>query len=223
MYLISFCLPIIFPFTFPLSTFIVDYQTLAPSVMIGNDNLEKEGFSNKLCANLHYTFNNIVPTADKKPMKVRQLLIGILNENYLIKQKEFKVSEDYLASNVMEFLKQFLRLKSTMTSSDLFGKIFPTVPESQKEGLCAFLDNPSVQRMIRKVSRKDKLFIKLSSQSNFHTSRCHDLFAKLVSKNCKPYMEILRLDESKEYIISIMQNIKLHDVAKLHNARSDSV
>jgi hypothetical protein len=199
-----------------------------------------------------------VPTADKKPMKVRQLLFGLLNENHQLKQKEFQVSielifryvsyqqnfskffimcesfpvafsegllvnekdsvqstktraalikasEDYLcrlASNLMEFFKQFLLLESTMTSSDLVGKIFPTVTDSQKEKYCAVLDDPSVRRMIRKVSRKDKLFIKLSSQSNFHTSRCHDLFAKLVSKNCKPYIEILRLDESKEYIIS---------------------
>ncbi len=209
--------------------------------------------------------SNIVSTAENNPMKVRQLLFGLLNENHQLKQKEFQVSielifryvsyqqnfskffimcesfpvafsegllvnekdsvqstktraalikasEDYLcrlASNLMEFFKQFLLLESTMTSSDLVGKIFPTVTDSQKEKYCAVLDDPSVRRMIHKVSREDQLFIELSSKSNFNSSR-HYLFDKLVSKFCNSDIETLRLDESKEYIISIMRNIKLH-------------
>ena len=145
----------------------------------------------------------MLSTADNNPMKVHQLLFGLLMENNRIKLKEFKVSEDdlcSLASNLMEFFKQYLRLESTMTSSDLVGKIFPTVTESHKERYCAVLDDPFVRRMIHKVSREDQLFIELSSQSNFNTSR-HYLFDKLVSKFCNSDIEILRLDESKEYII----------------------
>ena len=109
----------------------------------------------------------------------------------------------------MEFFKQFLQLGAEMESSDLVRKIFPSVMDSQKEKYCAILDDPAVRSMIRKVSREDQLFIELCSKSDFKTSR-HYLLDNLVSKFCNSDIETLRSDESKEYIISIMRNIKYH-------------
>eukprot|EP01036_Dinobryon_divergens_P033030 gene33030-42732_t len=206
----------------------------------------------------------IVSTAaEDTPIKVRQLLFGLLHENHQLKQKEFQVSielifryvtyqqhfskffimcesfpvafseglleqeslhdartrtalikasEDYLcrlASNLMDFFKQFLQLGAEMESSDLVRKIFPSVMDSQKEKYCAVLDDPAVRSMIRKVSREDQLFIELCSKRDFKTSR-HYLLDNLVSKFCNSDIETLRSDESKEYIISIMRNIKYH-------------
>ena len=209
------------------------------------------------------TSSTSVSTAAETPIKVRQLLFGLLHENHQLKQKEFQVSielifryvtykqhfskffimcesfpvafseglleqesvisaksrtalikasEDYLcrlASNLMEFFKQFLQLEADMDSSDLVRKIFPSVMDSQKEKYCAILDDPAVRKMIHLVSREDQLFIDLCSKSDFKTSR-HYLLDNLVERFCNSDIETLRSDESKEYIISIMQNIKLH-------------
>eukprot|EP01036_Dinobryon_divergens_P031999 gene31999-41498_t len=197
---------------------------------------------------------SVSTAAENTPIKVRQLLFGLLHENHQLKQKEFQVSmelifryvtyqqhfskffimcesfpvafseglleqesvinsksrtalikasEDYLcrlASNLIEFFKQFLQLEAEMDSSDLVRKIFPSVMDSQKEKYCAIMDDPSVRKMIHLVSREDQLFVDLCSKSDFKTSR-HYLLDNLVERFCNSDIETLGSDESKEYII----------------------
>ena len=147
------------------------------------------------------------PVAFAETLMIQENAEDAAYRNRLIKSSEVYLTK--LASNLMTFFKQYIKLEGTRTSSDLVKEIFPTISESQTKNYCEVLDEPNVRAMIHKVTREDQMFVALCGHADFKTSR-HYIFDNLVNKFCTAGIDQLREDDSKEYIISIMRNIEMH-------------
>jgi hypothetical protein len=123
----------------------------------------------------------------------------------LIKSGEIYLTT--LASNLLEFFKKCRKLEEGMDAIEVLNKVFPYIEDESKEYYRAILNRTDVRKMIKSVSRKDEIFMKLVPVKDFKTVR-FQLVDYIVNKFCDKELGEIRTPENEEYIFYILKNLQ---------------
>lgn len=123
----------------------------------------------------------------------------------LIKSGEIYLST--LASNLLEFFKMCRNLEDGKDAMQVLDKVFPDIEDESKEYYRAILNRTDVRKMIKSVSRRDEIFMKLVPVKDFKTVR-FQLVDYIVNKFCDQQLKDIRTAENEQYIFYILKNLQ---------------
>ena len=123
----------------------------------------------------------------------------------LIKSGEIYLTT--LASNLLEFFKKCRKLEEGKDAIEVLDNVFPYIDDELKEYYRAILNRTDVRKMIKSVSKKDEIFMKLVPLKDFKTVR-FQLVDFNMNKFCDQELGEIRTPENEEYIFYILKNLQ---------------
>jgi succinate dehydrogenase flavin-adding protein (antitoxin of CptAB toxin-antitoxin module) len=122
----------------------------------------------------------------------------------LIKSGEIYLTT--LASNLLEFFKKCRKLEEGMDAKEVLDSVFPSIDDDAKDYYRAILNRSDVRKMIKSVTRKDEIFMKLVTLKDYKSIR-FQLIDFIVNKFCNQKLDEIRTDENEKYIFHILYNL----------------
>jgi hypothetical protein len=93
-----------------------------------------------------------------------------------------------------------------MDAKEVLDSVFPSIDDDDKDYYRVILNRIDVRKMIKSVTKKDEIFMKLVTLKDYKSIR-FQLIDFIVNKFCNQKLDDIRTDENEQYIFHILNNL----------------